>query len=356
MRTILEQNFDELYAQVEERVKCIKPVKHLDTFSKVLMWTSLNDIIIDVFGESRFMWMIDSSDTEFAVTFIDRYRLKETKQLHVRHSTVFVWPEKQEILNMSLHELESFAKLCNDNGYTRQDITCRYSKSLNSTWFHTLLANRRNGSLPQDEYVKTKLIKRIRKAQMDKLELWSPSKIILFKTVYVLKEFKCPLIKDVLRSIIHDDESVKFEFEAVLANIYGKNTSCAMEKYINKNTVLDVQDVIVEYIDRICDLLLLIASNDIKQTEIDMLIQRALCFVVGVQRKQVRRYGRKQRVCSYQESNKIMRFVEQLRDIKTNILITANNAYNLKDTNLLLTTNQDFDISTTNNERRMDVK
>lgn len=174
MKAILEQNFDELYAQVEERVKCIQPVKQMDTYTKILMWTSLNEILIDIFGGSRFMWMIDPSDTEFVVSFVDQCRLKETKQLHVQHTTAFVWPEKQEILHMSLHELKSFIKLCSDNGYTLKDISCRYSKATSASWFSTLLANRRNGSLPQDKYIKTELVKRIRKARIDQLA-WSPT-------------------------------------------------------------------------------------------------------------------------------------------------------------------------------------
>ena len=159
-------------------------------------------------------------------------------------------------------------------------------------------------------------------------------------------------MKDVLRSVLHE-EFVLSEFNAIIPAISGNHGSCVIEKYINKNTVLDVQNVVIEYIDRICGWLLLIATNNIKQEEVGIYTQRSLCFVAGVQRKQIRiGGGRTQRVCSEQGANKITSFVEQLRGIKETILISANNAYNLKNTHLLSTLKQDFDISITNKERK----
>ena len=140
MKSIFEQNFDELYAQVEERVKCIEPVKQIDTFTKTLMWTTLNEILMDVFGESRFMWMIVDKDGSFNVWFVDKYRTKSTKELSVEYASILKWPTETELFNMSIDALNLFTARCVADGLTHGDIAAHYNKS--KPWFSSLIDRR----------------------------------------------------------------------------------------------------------------------------------------------------------------------------------------------------------------------
>lgn len=328
MKSILEQDFDELYAQVEERVKCIQPVKQMDTFTKTLMWTSLNEILTDVFGGSRFMWMIGSTDTEFVVTFVDRYRLKETKKLYVKHTTVFVWPEKQTVRNMTIDELTSFTKLCNDYGINQTDISHHYSEG--KTWFNGLLVKRKKGVCPIDEYTFERRSEDMRTALGTRTAKWSTSKIKLFKIMYVLNEFKLPIPVTLIQEVF-GSEVDKSQIHSLYAS-FGKQRGhlCATEQYINKYTVIEVYDDVIKYIDHICEWFLLLATNDNKQ-QINQTVKSVLTRVVGIRKQVVFRDGRTQRVCPEHEISKIISFVEQLRASKADILMTANKAYDLKD-------------------------
>lgn len=143
MKAILEQNFDELYAQVEERVKCIKPVKQIDTYTKTLIWTSLHEIVTDVFGNSRFIWMIETGDSSFVIQLFDKYKIIPTRYLVVQYLQLFNWPTRDEILNMSADGLIAFKQLCESEQITQSDVSRHYGMSV--TWFNTLIKNRSNG-------------------------------------------------------------------------------------------------------------------------------------------------------------------------------------------------------------------
>ena len=146
MKSILEQNFDELYAQLEERVKCIKPIKQVDTYMKMLVWTTLNEILTNIFGGTRFMWMISSdADGVFDISFVDKYRMVETKPLRVYYANVFVFPTKDELLNMTFEELEKFDKKAKTFKINRNMIGRYYG---HDHWFHSLWFARSRGSAP----------------------------------------------------------------------------------------------------------------------------------------------------------------------------------------------------------------
>ena len=148
MKSILEQEFNELYAQVEERVKCIKPVKQIDTFTKTMMWTSLNEIVTDVFGGSRFMWMIVDKDASFNVVFVDKYRTKTTRELSVEYASVLKWPTEAELFNMSVDALDLFKVRCVADGLTLREISAHYNKS--EQWFSALFIRRtKKNQLPK---------------------------------------------------------------------------------------------------------------------------------------------------------------------------------------------------------------
>lgn len=147
MKSILEQNFDELYAQITERVKCIQPVVQLDTFTKFMMFETLNQILYEVFGASRFMYMIRITDTTFVVSFLDRYKSQTTNNLIVPFKNEFMIPDKETILNMSLEELTEFFTQLKKNGLSFADIANQLSVS--KKWFYSLMKDRRRGRMPR---------------------------------------------------------------------------------------------------------------------------------------------------------------------------------------------------------------
>ncbi|MBR1988428.1 MAG: hypothetical protein IKA36_05265 [Clostridia bacterium] len=201
MKSILEQSFSELYAQVEERVKCIKPVKQIDTFTKTLMWTSINEILMDVFGGSRFMWMILDDRESFSVQFVDRYRTVLCKEIVVPYVIPierFEWPESVDCLrHMSYEELQRFSDNCNERGITNVDIGRHYGQF--STWFNTMLRRRKRGSLSREKW---------RTTCDEKIRAWDAKKITCFKLAYLLKKHDIPICKYVFMKITDCDSRV----------------------------------------------------------------------------------------------------------------------------------------------------
>ena len=201
MKSILEQNFDELYAQVEERVKCIKPVKQIDTYTKILMWTTLNEILMDVFGGSRFMWMILDDRESFDVQFVDRYRIVLCEKIVVPYVTPierFEWPESIDcVRQMSYEEMQRFSDNCNERGITNIDISRYYGQS--SGWFNTLLHKRKRGVLTREKW---------RMTCDEKIRTWDAKKITCFKLAYLLKKHGIPVCKYVFMKITDCDYRV----------------------------------------------------------------------------------------------------------------------------------------------------
>ena len=110
MKTILEQTFDEMYNLVKERaLKCIQPVDmYIDTFVKFMMFESLNQILQEVFGGSRFMYLIKVTDIAFVVSFLDRYKIDQTRDLVISFVDTFEVPDKETLMHMSYDELRAF--------------------------------------------------------------------------------------------------------------------------------------------------------------------------------------------------------------------------------------------------------
>ena len=201
MKSILEQNFDELYAQLEERVKCIKPVKQIDTFTKTLMWTTLNEILMDVFGNSRFMWMILDDRESFSVQFVDKYRTilcKKIDVLYVTPTKRFEWPESTDcIRKMSCEEIQQFADNCNERGITHADISRHYG--LSPGWFNVVLSKRKRGSLSVED---------LRTIYDGKIRAWDAKKITCFKLAYLLKKHDIPICKYIFMHTVDCDYRV----------------------------------------------------------------------------------------------------------------------------------------------------
>lgn len=148
MRTILEQKFDELYAQADARASCIKSVtSNVDSYTKHMMFESLNQILMEVFGGSRFMYLIKVTDIAFVVTFVDRYKSMQTKSLILQFAKTFTIPDKQTILEMSESELKCFINECKQNGYSPEDVALELGMS--KGWLYGLYSHRVRGGKPR---------------------------------------------------------------------------------------------------------------------------------------------------------------------------------------------------------------
>lgn len=231
MKAILEQDFNELYAQVEERVKCIKPVKQIDTFTKALMWTSLNEILTDVFGESRFMWMISTSYDSFNVTFVDRYSIANTKSLNVKIVDGFVFPSIRALVDMEPNELKSFINNAHAQGFSDSDIDCWYGK--NDGFIRSLIYHRSKGKRSNNKGGTDKRISSMRSTVVDRLT----------------NDQKCELM--VCRCIIRDDIPLSWSVMASSCNIeYDKIHKAWLSNLVHRKQIEYYWDLIEkEFVD-----------------------------------------------------------------------------------------------------------
>lgn len=234
--SILEQNFDELYAQVEERVKCIKPVKQIDTFTKILMWTSLNEILMDVFGGSRFMWYIADKDlTTFEISFVDIHRVLGTHPLTVPYVFKFEFPQCYVVERMSYEELLEFRKQYEACGYGTSDVCSMYNKPTN--WFSSLLGRRKIGirhscKVPIHGGVK---------AAADK---WDYTKYLLYRMYVKAKEHNIPMIYQLLTHILGFPEFKYSDYrDAIYSWEHAKGISISVDAYLaDKFEMSDVDE------------------------------------------------------------------------------------------------------------------
>lgn len=238
MKALLEQDFDELYAQVEARVKCIKPVKQIDTYTKILMWTSLNEILMDVFGGSRFMWMIDIDETTFTICFVDKCCIVNCKSLQIPYRETFVWPTETELKHMTFEQLNEFNKRVTDAKMTRTDISKHYNHATH--WFRNLRQCRARGMFPMD------MIPTDKTSAASVVNTWSPQRIEKFRFVYLLHQLDLPKSASIMSSVLkcnlvssnpHDDVALI------------KRKSVAIDKFITPSTMVDMRELLDTYID-----------------------------------------------------------------------------------------------------------
>ena len=235
-KTILEQNFDELYAQLGERVKCIKPVRQIDTYRKMLMWMSINEILIDVFGGSRFMWYIADKDlTTFEISFVDIHRVLGTHSLTVPYVFKFEFPQSYIVERMSYEELLEFRKQYEACGYSNKDVCTLYNKPIN--WISSLLGRRKSGI---KHHCKVPIHGGV-KAMADK---WDYTKYLLYRMYVKAKEHNIPMIYQLLPHILGFPE---FKYDDYREAIYSweqtKGISVSVDAYLaNKFDVSDVDE------------------------------------------------------------------------------------------------------------------
>ena len=239
MKSILEQNFDELYAQVEERVKCIKPVKQIDIYTKTLMWTSLNEILTDVFGGSRFMWMIESTDISFVVKFVDIYRVMLTNQLIVPYTIEIIWPSETELMSMSAEDLKKFKEYCSENELTYDKIGRHYQR--NENWFSSLLHSRlraKRSPINSTEF-RDKLC-------CNTVNRWSDDELDNHLLMLQLKERSIPISKHIIASFVGERNASTYAATAKMAS----ETVCRVLGTRYEKRQVYVLDKLIQYIER----------------------------------------------------------------------------------------------------------
>lgn len=236
MKSILEQNFNELYTKVKERVKCIDPIKQIDMFTKMMMWTSLNEILMDVFGNTRFMWMIDTTDSTFVVKFIDKYKIEQTKELNVPYAIKFVWPTEHELLHMSFQQLEQFYKKCSEYNIHHTDINNHYGYS--HGWFDAIKGRRKNNAAPRSSDVNKRLISVIKSSK------WKDNELDAHLLLVALKNFNIPFSIRVVETIF-----TNISVKALEATFYRLNSDIHMawkDRYEERYGV--ILDKLLQYI------------------------------------------------------------------------------------------------------------
>ena len=132
MKAILEQNFDELYAQAKERIEtCVKPMEQMTTFAFFMMWNTINQILFDVFHETRFMWNIvgTETDNELKIRFQDQLKEVATNDLSVLIRNEFKLISFEEFRRMTHKEMCKYVDLCRSRGYSSRDLARHFGKT-----------------------------------------------------------------------------------------------------------------------------------------------------------------------------------------------------------------------------------
>ena len=132
MRAILEQDFNELYAQTKERIEaCVKPVEQMTTFTFFVMWNTINQILIDVFNNTRFMWVICGSETdnELKIRFLDQFKTVSTNEMVVEIRKEFKLIGFDEFYKMTRAEAYQYLELCRSHGYSAAYLSRYFGKT-----------------------------------------------------------------------------------------------------------------------------------------------------------------------------------------------------------------------------------
>jgi hypothetical protein len=154
-----------------------------------------------------------------------------------------------------------------------------------------------------------------RKSADTRVSSWSDARVKLFKTMYFLKEFKCPLLPTILK-LAYGSEFSQSEYHSMRTMFRITSLQSAEDLYISQTAIVDVQDLLVKYIDLVCLRLEKIAGNNIDRTDSDPITDRTISKVIGIRRRQITRNGVHHLICSEQDIRKIESCVSHFRDIK----------------------------------------
>lgn len=149
MQALLEQNFDDLYSTAKDRIeKCIKPIEPFTTLDFFIIWSTINEILFDVFHNTRFMYFIGrgNTDAKLSVCFHDKLMNTPTKKLEVSFLKEFKLISYQEFVNMPVDDMYKYVCECRTRGYSEKFLSNHFGKS--DTFVSNLLHCRKKGSKP----------------------------------------------------------------------------------------------------------------------------------------------------------------------------------------------------------------
>ena len=159
MKALLEQDFDELYAIAKDRIdKCIKPMEPFTTLGFFMVWNTINEILFDVFHDTRFMWIICGGETNarMSVCFHDKLMNMPTKKLEVSFLKEFKLISYQEFVNMPVDDMYEYVCECRARGYSEKFLSNHFGKS--DSFVSNLLHCRKKGSKPNKRLFDNKSI------------------------------------------------------------------------------------------------------------------------------------------------------------------------------------------------------
>lgn len=253
MQNVIRQNFDELYAQVEERVKCVQPVKQADIHTKTSLWITINRILIDVLHDSQFVWVVDFDETMINIRFFDEsHNSICTQVMTVPYVVQFQWPSIEDVMCMSATQLHTFQKQCFKHGIRVLDISEHYGHT--KGWFTHLKNNRNKGMLPIAMFDGGVYL---RKRVNDRLDNWDHSRILGFQFVYLLHQNNVPIASKLVSSTLGINVS-KIDVDCFTKQI--RTGSEAINKFITESILIDLNDLLIKYIDE-----LIITLGDIEK-------------------------------------------------------------------------------------------
>ena len=131
MQALLEQSFDELYVIAKDRIeKCVKAMEQMTTFRFFVIWNTINEILFDVFHDTRFMWVISGceTDSKLTVCFHDKLMNLPTKKIDISILNEFKFISLEEFTRMSYDEIYKYVTYCRSLGYSAKDLSKHFGK------------------------------------------------------------------------------------------------------------------------------------------------------------------------------------------------------------------------------------
>jgi hypothetical protein len=166
---------------------------------------------------------------------------------------MFIWPEIDQIKNMSYEELVRFEhEVATTCDFKQKDICSHYNQ--NFRWFSMMKHRRRNGAVPfavKSEYRSRRMIELQRQMAVSRIDKWTDTEIRGFKFIYALDKYSLPrntrLINLVLGTTIK--AHTNYGFSRML-----KTGSPTINRFITDTTITEMYDDVVVYVDKLIDL------------------------------------------------------------------------------------------------------
>ena len=227
MKALLEQNFDDLYVIAKDRIeKCIKAMEQMTTFRFFVIWNTINEILFDVFHDTRFMWVIAGCETDSKLTicFHDKLMNLPTKKIDISILNEFKLISFENFCKMSYKEMLRYMETCYLRGCTNVDLSRHFGQS--------------------DNYV-TSMLSQRRKGRKSRVQIYGIMSMIVRETIKLIDSNDIPLINPVFKVLFPEYSNIK-QIHSLMFSIHrGKSSK---EVYVDEEITKEANAKFIAYL------------------------------------------------------------------------------------------------------------